>query len=37
VVPVKGHEIQWTTFAGIALALAAVVIVATASSRTSTR
>ena len=37
VVPVKGHEIQWTTFVGIALALAAVVIVATASSKSETR
>lgn len=35
VIPVAGHEVQWTTFAGIALALAAVVIVATAGSRTS--
>jgi bacterial/archaeal transporter family-2 protein len=33
VVPVAEHPVQWTTFAGIALALAAVVIVATASSR----
>jgi len=37
VVPVAGHAVQWTTFAGIALALAAVVIVATAASRTSRR
>ena len=37
VVPVAGHGIQWTTLAGIALALVAVVIVATARSGTSTR
>ena len=37
VVPVAGHGIQWTTLLGTALALVAVVIVATASSRTSTR
>ena len=37
VVPAKGHELQWTTVAGIALALAATVIVATARSRTSSR
>jgi len=37
VVPAKGHEIQWTTFAGIALALAAVVIVATARSRSASQ
>jgi len=37
VVPAKGHEIQWTTFAGIALALAAVVIVATARSRSESQ
>jgi len=37
VVPVAGHGIQWTTLVGIALALVAVVIVATARSGTSTR
>ena len=37
VVPAAGHEVQWTTFVGIALALAATVIVATARSGTSTR
>ena len=35
VLPVASHPVQWTTFAGIALALAAVVLVATARSRTS--
>lgn len=37
VVPVAGHGIQWTTLVGIALALVAVVIVATARSGTSSR
>ena len=27
VVPVEGHELAWTTYAGVVLALAAVVIV----------
>jgi transporter family-2 protein len=35
VVPVAGHGVQFTTIAGIALALAAVVIVATANSKTA--
>jgi transporter family-2 protein len=35
--PVAGHGVQWTTVAGIALALVAVVIVATAKSRTPQR
>ncbi len=37
VAPVAGHQVQWTTYAGIALALVAVVLVATASSRTVRR
>ena len=37
VVPVASHPVQWTTFAGIALALAAVVIVATAGSKSASR
>jgi len=37
VVPVAGHGIQWTTLLGTALALVAVVVVATARSRTSSR
>lgn len=35
VVPAPGHELQWTTVVGIALALAATVIVATAGSKTA--
>lgn len=37
VVPVAGHGIQWTTLVGVAIALVAVVIVATARTGTSTR
>jgi bacterial/archaeal transporter family-2 protein len=37
VVPAAGHELHWTTVAGIALALAATVVVATAGSGTSRR
>jgi len=37
VVPVAGHGIQWTTLVGIALALVAVVIVATARSGSARR
>ena len=35
VVPVAGHQVQWTTYAGIALALVAVVLVATARQRST--
>ena len=37
VAPAAGHQVHWTTFVGVALALAAVVIVATAPTRTSRR
>lgn len=37
VAPVAGHGIQWTTLLGTALALVAVVIVATATSKSATR
>ena len=37
VAPVAGHGVQWTTLAGTALALVAVVIVATATSKSATR
>jgi bacterial/archaeal transporter family-2 protein len=37
IVPVAEHPVQWTTVAGVALALAAVVIVATAKTRNATR